>query len=387
MKTNSSRLSFCLTLLAAAVFVASGQSQALGVTTSYNVAHNYSWVPTNPGATLQVSWSHFEHAWADDSLVGSTASVNPVPQANNFYNLGTDSLDSTGLPWNSGAPPGPVLIVEAIVNLTGVVPPVFGSSTVNAAIGGCNASATSFWAINAAGNGLSARNESYGLSSTGSSHANRAYAFSESKLTVNAPTQNAASGIMTWQPSFGVASQPTWSDVASGSAYAWDPIHVTMFDDAGVVALEDTPIHIEGELLKAETDLSNLGWENGRLYATDVLEGSIVATVYSEYVDPTQWGELEIRVHHGVVTTSRATGIFNTVDLPLPGSIGTFDVAGINELALNYSYPEELAPNMSLSFGGGGGGGCVPEPGTLALLVVGGVGLLAYVVGMRKRSK
>jgi hypothetical protein len=375
MKTNSSWISFWLTLLAVVVLVVWGQSQALGQprTSTYSVQHVYSWQPANPNPAFQVSWAHFEHAWAHDVALGWSSSVNPVPQGPGFNNLGTDRLDAAGQAWNTGLT-GLVPIIEASAVLTGVIPPAGGNSSANAVMGGANAIATSSWTINNLTNGLWATNTSNGQATTTGSHANEAYAFSESKLVIVDQPQGAPTGIVSWQP--------RWSDTGAGSAHAYDPVHVTLFDDFGVVALEDTPIHIEGSLLQGETDESRLGWEDGRLFAEGVWEGSICGVVEGPYIDPADAGEFEVRVHHGVVTTSRHTGVFNTALLPPVGAPGTFDVAFLNQIDINYAYPS-LAPNMSLAFGGGGGG-AVPEPGTFALLAASGLGLLVYVVRSRK---
>jgi hypothetical protein len=360
MKADLSRFSW-LALLAAAVLVVWCQSHALGQARSsrYSVQHAYSWQPASPNPTLQVFWNHFEHASARDFMLGIMCGVNPVPQKPNFDGyFGTDRLDATGQPWNSGLY-GPVPIVEASVILTGVVPPAGGSSTASAIIGNCNATATSAWSISALGAGLSATNMSSGQATLTGPASDRAYAFSESKLIVVEQPQSPNIGMIAWRP--------RWSDTVSGSATVPgvrnsrgnDPVHVTLFDDAHVVVLEDTPIRIEGELLQGEIDESRLGWEDGHLFAQGVWEGSIVGMVDSPFIDPAQTGEFEIRVHNGVVTTSRHTGVFNTAILPPVGTPGTFDVPFLTEIVINYSYPN-LAPNMSISFGGGGGGSTMP---------------------------
>jgi hypothetical protein len=52
--------------------------------------------------------------------------------------------------------------------------------------------------------------------------------------------------------------------------------------------------------------------------------------------------------------------VFTNTALPPVGSPGTFDVAFLNQIVIDYAYPN-LAPNMSIAFGGGGGGALPPR--------------------------
>jgi len=367
MRTRTKGCLWILVLLGMTAMLAGGPA-ARAADSSYNVMHNFWWAPGAGQIPVGVSvnWMHFEHAWASQPGFASQSSYRPLAQAAGFNAYGTDWMDQWGRVWNSdfGVP---VRVNEAVVNIPFAVPPIGGNSTVNAVSGQSWATANSSWQINQWGAMLMGFNRAWGLAHANPASFARAYAYSESKLNVRALTFNMRTGRFGWQPA--------WRDTASGSAYAYDPINISITDYEGLELLSDTPLHIEGELERGASETSTLGWEYGRLFADGVIDGTFSVAVSSSYIPTYQQGSAFLRIENGLVVESACRGIFSGL-LPPVGMPGTFDISFPYEVDIDFSYPD-IGQYMAIEFGGGGSNEIIPEPATLSLVVLGGMSLIA----------
>jgi autotransporter-associated beta strand protein len=97
----------------------------------------------------------------------------------------------------------------------------------------------------------------------------------------------------------------------------------------GTIVLQDTLAEAVSTIDFALTNEveASIRWEADQLSFTNVGDGEFCVRISGEHVAPEDRGEIDVIKHNGVVTTSRHTGIFNTVAVPPIGSDGDFIIS------------------------------------------------------------
>lgn len=338
-------------LLCVGAGLIAGTGKPASAARSYDVEHKW-WLTVAGGIpqNLTGTWRHFEHAW---DLNVPASDWYPRAQPPNFSPYGVDYIwpgDNKHV-YNRGEN-GMCYANEAVESIS------YGSGGHGVWAG--SSVANTSWSIQQQGSMLAGSNRAWGA--VGVANFGTMFAFSESKLNLKSGVADMRTGQLVWQP--------LWSDTASGTA-AIDPIDVTITDADDIELLTDTLVDIEHKLHRGTSLDSTFGWKDGWLFADGVLDGTFSAVVESPYVPAAERGSALLKIENGIVTESEDSGIFAGL-LPGVGTPGTFNVPFVNQITLDYSYPN-IGENIAIELAGAGS---APEPATLSLLMLGGVALL-----------
>ncbi|MFG0307407.1 MAG: GC-type dockerin domain-anchored protein [Phycisphaerales bacterium JB040] len=316
---------------------------------TYNVSHQFSYAPT--GDVVAVRSYQFEHVWAVNA--GFTGEDHyPALQDPDFDPWGTESFTNVGFAQNTGlfATPVPVLYQVANIPSTGTggpathctsvsITPTFAVACTSVEVDPFIAVPGSFIINGEIGSTGTANAAVYGRAAA------RAYAFSNTAITVIGGTQS-ASGQITWNPNFII-------DAVGGGAsdsVAQDPIHITAVNDVTGDTTEASLLHIDAEA----GDNGYIEWNPAGL-RIDAPRAVVQASIPATHVAPGQEGRLLIEVQGGVVTQSGGTGVFAGTAPPLGTAVPfTTPVPAITldyDLGLNPNQPHSVRTILA---GGGG---------------------------------
>jgi hypothetical protein len=356
-------------------------ASALGqVNVSYDIRHDFS-IALPPGLEAPISqavWWDFEHAWASEELSIDPASWTPAAQPVGFRPYGFDWQDVWGRVWNSGR----VLVNVNTTPYVGPPWPFERQTTVTANSGSASATASSSVSIEQfiPGGPFTGSIRSWGAASAPTGETNGAYAYASSNVALLGQTADWRTGTILWSPS--LSYQPTGSTgtgtVRSGCPREGprDPVIARVLDADGGVLLEelffDMAFNVERWDLPAE-----VSWSDDTLIYSNIIDGRLWITSDNAYVDPSNHGTAWLVITNSLITESEDTGIFDEL-LPLVGSPGTFSIPFPSEIVLNYELPN-LGSFVQFDMGHG----LTPEPATLSLLALGGLGALLR----RRKSK
>jgi hypothetical protein len=371
--TIMKKLSVFLALFA---FCASALGQ---VNVSYDIRHDFS-IALPPGLEAPISqavWWDFEHAWASEEGFDPSTSWTPAAQPVGFLPYGFDWQNAWGRVWNSGN----VLVNVNTTPYVGPPWPFEGQTTVTANSGSASATANSSVSIEqfTPGDPFSGWIRSWGAASAPTGETNGAYAYASSNVALLGQTADWRTGTILWNPS--LSYQPTGTGtgtVRSGCPREGprDPVIARILDADGGVLLEelffDMAFNVERWDLPAE-----VGWSDDTLIYSNIIDGRLWITSDNAYVDPSCRGTALLEIRDGLITQSEDTGIFDGL-LPTVGSPGTFSIPFPSEIVLNYELPN-LGSFVEFDLGHG----LAPEPATLGLLALGGLGALLR----RRKSK
>jgi len=336
---------------------------------SFDMSHDFSILPGVVAAPLPVmTWKDFEHVYVSTPGYSDDIQWSPTAQSPGFSSGKPDWQDSTGRLWNLGASnPVPILTNQTSVGSGSF----FDSHTLSASAGAGSATAMASLQVNPYSPGSALTGT---LRTTGSAEADPgqpdalAYDFASSNLTVRGLTADWASGHIRWTPSI---SDPAY--------FIWplprvrrDPINVRILAADDTVLLEETLLDVTIGLTEPLAGQEgSYSWTGDVLAFTNALEGEFSVQADSSYIAAEDRGTALLVIHGGLVTFSEDTGVFDGL-LPSVGTSGTFSVTFANLIEFDYVF-SELGPTMEIDLGQGG----LPDPATLSLLALGGLGLLA----------
>jgi autotransporter-associated beta strand protein len=327
-----------------------------GTSTNYNTAGSQYGVPPGSYATTCFEWIDFEHAWAKGG-VSPSFQVNPSSQPPGFANYGYDKKINTGMPGYYAWPVDTYNYLGSstvLANQTSsgaiYLPSYTNSRTASASSGSSSATATANINMYLAPTpGGFVINPSVSGSASGSAGSAYKYASSTGRFYVNVNYGPSQSLPGRWTPSWThwLAGSSTASTFAMGNSvgrgaededeeYDLGAIRpsgrsltvATVKAPDGAILLQDTLGDVSSVLDFSMVDgvEASIHWEENQLTFTNVRDGRFHVKVAGQYVDPEDRGEIDVRKHNGVVTTSRATGIYKTVPLPAVGTSGNFVV-------------------------------------------------------------
>ncbi|MBN2578229.1 MAG: autotransporter-associated beta strand repeat-containing protein [Pirellulales bacterium] len=330
---------------------------------------NYSFRPgsqpfPNP---VQFGWLDFEHAWAGQSPNPANYQVSPAGQPPGFVNYGYDRKATGSTPgvwgwptdvWNSGnVGGGSVVAVNQNVTWPLISPSV--SNTVSAVSGASTASATAGATVSSTGWPTYV---SAGPWISGSSTGN-AYKYASSTVQMYAGGWTVGGGNRwnlqyVWRWWLGGTSS-VGGAAASGDAGELDEPEY----DTGAHPPSNKYLAVVNVLRPDQTLLSQeslaesagrIDWTTdgeeavmewgeeageGFLAVSNVEYGRFYADLTNECIDLEDRGMVDLRIHHGVVTTSRATGIFTGM-LPPVGTPANFTIPFPIEGDFDFTLPD-----------------------------------------------
>lgn len=359
--------------LIAAISAAGGNATAQQVQqVTYDVSHGFVF---NPGGDVaEVTGYEFRHAWVRAGVLEEHAEVFPVPQDQGFDVWGVDFMFGSFGAWNTGTLSAvPVHYEVYPIPTSGVSNPPGPGFPPNGCIFielpfsvsralACNTIEVDPWA-NQAPLHITGSIHSYGYAWPNATQGNpfaSSYAFSTAAVTVRSGFQ-LASGAIQWIPGFHIDSV---GGSASAQAFGrvYDPILLTATNTStGDVS--------EYGLLDIQIDHGGTGraeWA-GNTLTVDLPEFEMKVGIPGAVIDPTQAGDLFIRVESGVVTHSLGSGLFAGSEPPLglaiPFTIATPDLRLDYDLGLDPDQPWSVEARLS---GGGDSDADVSAPACLA---------------------
>jgi len=351
-------------------------ASALGqVNVSYDIRHDFS-IALPPGLEAPISqavWWDFEHAWASEEVFFDPASWTPAAQPVGFRPYGFDWQDTWGRVWNTGR----VLVNVNTTPYVGPPWPFERQTTVTANSGSASATANSSVSIEQfiPGGPFTGSIRSWGAASAPTGETNGAYAYASSNVALLGQTADWRTGTIHWTPS---VQYQIFGDARSGCPREGPPCPITarLLDAEGGVLLEESFLSMAANVERWVAP-AEVGWRDDRLIHSNIIDGTFWITSDNAYVDPSNHGTAWLVITNGIITESEDTGIFDGL-LPPIGFPGTFNVPFPSEIVLNYELPN-LGSFVQFDMGHG----LTPEPATLGLLALGGMGALLR----RRKSK
>jgi hypothetical protein len=328
---------------------------AIGV----NGQANNQFVPPNPfPSSVCFEWIDFEHAWARQSGSPAGFQVNPAGQPAGFNSYGYEwkvpgsgYAGTWGWPidlYNSGGFGGGIPVVNQIQTGPIFIDPYSNSRTASASSGSSSATATASTymatSILPPYNQLSLiLGTSISGSATGGTGSAYKYASSTARGYVGqwvggqpvrgqagitwgwflAGTSN-VSGLCAMGASEGKEEEEYDMGAPAPSIRHVSVAKILAAD--GSVLLQDTLADASStiDFSMEEGVEASIRWEADQVTFTNVRDGRFCVRISGNYVNPEDQGEIDIRKHNGVVTTSRATGVFYNTALPSVGTSGDF---------------------------------------------------------------
>lgn len=325
---------------------------------TYDVSHAFVF---NPGGDVaEVTGYEFRHAWVRAGIE-EHAEVFPVAQDPGFDIWGVDSMIGGWGAWNTGIFSAvPAWYEVYSIPTTGVSnPPGPGFPpngctfielpfSVSRALA-CNSIEVDPW-TNQAPLNITGLIHSYGYAWPNASQGNpfaASYAFSTSAVSVRSGYQ-LASGAIQWIPGFLIDSV---GGSASAQAFGrvYDPILLTATNTSNGDVFEYGLLDVQIE----HAGTGRAEW-SGNSLAVDLPEFEMRIGIPDAVIDPTQAGDLYVRVESGVVTQSQGSGIFAgsapALGLSVPFVIDTPDLRLDYDLGLDPDQPWFVEAKLS---GGG----------------------------------
>lgn len=342
---NRSGLSATTRVLAIAGIMAFTSTAAYSqvVTSGYFVRHAFRFFG-GFRVMPRVTACHYAHAWQVDGCQPPSFAVVPAAQPAGWAPFGLDF--SFGLPiWNTGG----VRVNEMCV---GVGPGGYnnfipGVSAVAGALPFSRGVANSRITVNPFGGVFPV--VSGVIQTDGTARAvvcngavGCAYAFSGAKVSVRRGIR--FFGAIFWLPTMRTSVSGGALACAAPIRRRRDPIVAKVYDADGTLRHESTMLDIaldnDGDMNWEADPTGQRAFvhfnENNRLIDFQIRIGG-------EFVDPTSQGHLVLRVQNQMVVESHASGVFQDVQLPMPGM--PFTGAGFElpaEYAVNYNIPGEV---------------------------------------------